>query len=334
MVDKPEVRDELEQRRLKKAQESAKADAIASALQAVRGVPFRTGENVHCTVVASEPGGYEVMVKDVGRDGFLSTASKLQPGDEVVAQYVCASDEGLLLLSYRSSDGEGGSTASAAIAGIVLRRAIDILPPRPSDDCLTIFPTPLSAKAVIQFVERFRQTGVLRVTSEERTARAAALLCDGRVVGCLYGDPLHVESPRTDEALDLLLQVLAVKSTEAEFYRLDEAVILSMCSLFIGYPMDRNDSLDAPQYFEHIQEWLKTNSETACVAISFTDGATGLVMFHQGRFVRYFHIQQQLWSDDISEVIAALQADPKAKVSTSIMDRAPGSHFGIRMSSR
>lgn len=334
MTDQPKAQDELELRRRKKAQQSAKADAIATALEYRDDVPFQAGDSVDCSVVATEPGGYEVIVKDIGRKGFLPTASKLKPGDEVVAQYVCASDEGLLLFSFRSSDSKRGDSDSAVIAGIVLRRAIDILPPRPSDDCLTVFPTPLSAKAVVQFVERFRQTGVLRVTSEEHTSRSAALVFDGRVVGCLYGDPTHVESPRTDAALDLLLKVLASKSTEAEFYRLDEAVILSMCSLFIGYPTERNDDLDAPKYFDYIQHWLQTNSETACIAITFSDAATGLVLVHQGKFARYFHIQKRLWSDDVSEVAAALEADPEAKVAMTILERTPGAEFGIRMSTR
>jgi hypothetical protein len=64
------------------------------------GSQFRPGQSLLCTIVALEPGGYAVQVKNCEQQGFLPTQAILNVGAEVLAQYVCEHN-GRLVLSAR-----------------------------------------------------------------------------------------------------------------------------------------------------------------------------------------------------------------------------------------
>jgi hypothetical protein len=58
---------------------------------------YKAGQNVACRVVGPEPGGYSVLIPKDNLPGFLPTDAKLKPGEEVLAQFVCVSNNRVLL---------------------------------------------------------------------------------------------------------------------------------------------------------------------------------------------------------------------------------------------
>jgi hypothetical protein len=61
------------------------------------GGGLRAGQNVVCKISHSEPGGYSVLIPKYDSNGFLPTEIKLTPGQEVLAQFVCFSNSGMLV---------------------------------------------------------------------------------------------------------------------------------------------------------------------------------------------------------------------------------------------
>src|ERR1700691_3274809 len=60
---------------------------------------YKAGQNVKCTVVNSEPGGYAVSIQS-GKEflpAFLPTQLSLRVGEEVLAQYIRVQDHRILL---------------------------------------------------------------------------------------------------------------------------------------------------------------------------------------------------------------------------------------------
>lgn len=66
------------------------------------GSQFRPGQSLLCTIIATEPGGYAVQIKQSEQQGFLPTQSLLKIGAEILAQYVCEHN-GRTILSARFS---------------------------------------------------------------------------------------------------------------------------------------------------------------------------------------------------------------------------------------
>jgi ribosomal protein S1 len=60
-------------------------------------VPFEQGQEVVCTIVKPEPGGYTIKVDDSHIPGFLPTRAILAPGDKVDGQFVCLHNRRLLV---------------------------------------------------------------------------------------------------------------------------------------------------------------------------------------------------------------------------------------------
>jgi hypothetical protein len=58
---------------------------------------YKAGQNVVCKVSYSEPGGYAVIIPKDNLPGFLPTEAQLRPGEEVLAQFVCVSNNRILL---------------------------------------------------------------------------------------------------------------------------------------------------------------------------------------------------------------------------------------------
>jgi hypothetical protein len=61
------------------------------------GSGFRSGDNLVCRIVNTEPGGYAVIVKKGELSGFLPTQSLLRLGADIVAKYVCTHNNRILV---------------------------------------------------------------------------------------------------------------------------------------------------------------------------------------------------------------------------------------------
>ncbi len=206
---------------------------------------------------------------------------------------------------------------------IRLRRAIDlILPPldknqQPNkmrigqgDDLLWL----------ITDLEGGMRTGCVKAFCEPRKSRSAVLLYRGRAVGCIYGNKQLKEPMPTESSLQMMLSDCQTPDTHLVMYGLPEEVTLAMSALFLGYPVERSDDLDARSYMDYIMSWFQQKEQTACLAFSLpASGATLLAFVYKGGFVGSFYVESQEFSRDINTVYNLIQQDEQARVEASIL---------------
>lgn len=313
---------------------------------------YKAGQNVACKVVRPEPGGYEVRTTKDNLPGFLPTEAKLKEGEEVLAQFVCVSNNRVLLSarmagSTLSASGKyrapttnwqaqlenpavaaAQSPEEAAFAvwaqneppNFKLRRAIDlILPSIGENKGSNIRIGDEDLEWLITDLEGGMRTGCVKAFCEPRKSRSAVLLYRGRAVGCIYGNKTLPEPQPTEPSLQMMLNDLNEPDTHLLIYDLPEEVTLAMSALFLGYPVERNDDLDGRSYLDYIGSWLQQKEQTACLAISTSNGATCLAFVHKGRYVGAFYVEDQKFDPNIQFVFDLLNNDRGAMVSASIL---------------
>ncbi len=64
---------------------------------------FRAGQNVICRIERQEPDGYAVTISKENLPGFLPSEEPLKIGEEVLAQFVCITNNRILLTTRFSS---------------------------------------------------------------------------------------------------------------------------------------------------------------------------------------------------------------------------------------
>jgi hypothetical protein len=206
---------------------------------------------------------------------------------------------------------------------IRLRRAIDlILPPldknqQPNkmrigqgDDLLWL----------ITDLEGGMRTGCVKAFCEPKKSRSAVLLYKGRAVGCIYGNKQMKEPLPTESSLQMMLSDCTTPDTHLVMYGLPEEVTLAMSALFLGYPVERSDSLDARSYMDYIMSWFAQKEQTACLAFSLpSTGGTLLSFVHKGQFVGSFYVETQEFAREIDFVYNLLRQDSQARVEATIL---------------
>ncbi len=314
---------------------------------------YKAGQNVSAKVMGPEPGGYSVMLTKDNLPGFLPTEQKLKAGEEVLAQFVCVSNNRILLSSRFSSmssmgggqqqaaptqwqdsmaattatDGENPQDAAFRVWAqtnprkFQLKRAIDlIMPPIEVEEALNFAIGEQDLEWLITDMEGGMRTGCVKATCEERLSRAAMLIYKGRCVGCIYGCKSMNETHPTEQSLQFMLNDLKVDGAKVQVYDLPDSVTLAMSALFMGYPVNRSDDLDAKSYMDYLLGWFTDKGQTACLAIQLPSAAaTCLVFVHGGKYIGSFYVEDQHFSDDINYVYGLLEKDPQAAVEASIL---------------
>lgn len=173
---------------------------------------------------------------------------------------------------------------------------------------------------LLAHLEDGMRTGCLQASSEEKKSRAAALLFRGRVVGCVYGSETLTEPLATEPSLRQMLADMKLPNTEILIYDLPEEVTLPMSALFLGYPVERKDTLDARSYFDYIVGWLGEKQLTSCVAFSMpTIMGTCLAFIHKGDFIGTFYVEQQAFAPELAFIDDLISQDYATKVEASIL---------------
>jgi hypothetical protein len=210
--------------------------------------------------------------------------------------------------------------ASARPMDFKLRRAIDLILPSIGGQS----PTNMrigdeDLEWLITDLEGGMRTGCVKAFCEPRKSRSAVLLYRGRAVGCIYGNKSLPEPQPTEPSLQMMLNDLGDPETTLVVYDLPEEVTLSMSALFLGYPVDRTDDLDAKSYIEHIGSWLQQREQTACLAVQLSGPRTCLAFVYKGRYVGSFYVEDQKFSPELKVLYDLIAQDPKAAVHASIL---------------
>lgn len=296
---------------------------------------YRPGQSVLCRVEAPEAGGYLVTVLPLEIKGFLPSQDPLDLGRHVPATFVCMNgDRALLTFAYMIGTTERVqlSTSSDSInafsvwadsypTNMKLRRAIDIVMPPLDGHQTSMTGAKNSLADLVSHIESTKITGCLKVQSEEHLSRAAAILYEGRVVGCIYGTKsTKPESYTTETALYLLIGDLQQTNTEMQMYTLPEEIILSMSSLFLGCPIEGMIEANTPANASELLEEFGKRKQTACMTLSTESNRTISVSFvHEGNYIGSFLVEKQQYLPS-SELTLDLPAEyENAKLEASFL---------------
>ena len=270
---------------------------------------YRPGQSILCRVEAQEAGGYAVTVLPTGIKGFLPSQDPLDIGRQVPATFVCMNgDRALLTFAYMIGTTERVqlSTSSDSInafsvwadsypTNMKLRRAIDVVMPSLDGNIQTMTSNERTLAELMKHIEDTKFTGSLKAQNEERLSRSAALLFEGRVVGCIYGTKSPKPEPYTTEtAMYLMIGDLQKDGTEIQLYTLPEEIILSMSSLFLGIPIEGLPESNTPVVATGLLQEFGKRGQTGCLTLSTDGSGTISVSFvHAGEYIGSFLVEKQ-----------------------------------------
>ncbi|MBX9721206.1 MAG: hypothetical protein K2X81_07420 [Candidatus Obscuribacterales bacterium] len=309
--------------------------------------PFRPGQLIICKIIAAEPGGYAVLITTSNLRGFIPTEIRMKIGEEVLAQYVCIHNN-RVLLSIRSAY-RGQQDHNEAIK-LRANRSYDLSPVEAEPDYQSSYPLPVETRLrratdlimppldntqrpnrmrigqeddllwLVTDLEGGERTGCVKAFCEAKKSRAAVLLYRGRAVGCVYNNKKLTDPLAIDGSLQMMLKDCQTPDTALVMYSLPEEVILAMSALFLGYPLERSDDLDARTYMDYILSWFKQKEQTACLAFSLPSSCSTVLAFvSNGQFVGAFFVDTQEFSEDVNQIYKSIADDPLTRVEASIL---------------
>lgn len=201
-----------------------------------------------------------------------------------------------------------------------LRRAIDLIMPPMDNNITSLRIGDYDVEWLITDLEGGMRTGCVKAACESRLSRAAMLLYKGRAVGCIYGCKSDPNTRPTEESLNVMLSDLESPDTMVQIYDLPEDVTLAMSSLFLGYPVERNDDYSSREYMDYICDWFGKEGGTATLAITLGNSkGTCLGYVYKGQFTGAFYVEDQTFSADREFVYNILERDPQASLEVSIL---------------
>lgn len=279
-----------------------------------KDVEFKAGQSVKCRVIAAEPGGYHVKLIGSKIDGYLPSQEELQIGQAVPATFVCMNrNRALMTFAYRigtTARVQAGLDSESATAFAVwadshprtfkLRRAIDIIMPPLKGKPEILRAGDYDVARLSHDLEHSKLTGCLKSISQQKYSRSAMLLFEGRAVGCIYGKKPQSDPYPTETALQMMLLDMAFPETSLQLYELPLEVVLSMSSLFLGCPVDKEETSERPQLNTLLQS-LKSKKLTACLSLHLNSGSELCFAFvHKGRYFGAFHVEGQKFESDVN----------------------------------
>jgi hypothetical protein len=202
-----------------------------------------------------------------------------------------------------------------------LKRAIDlILPPLQTEAVKQFNIADYDLEWLITDLEGGMRTCCVKLSNDDVPSRGAILLYRGRAVGCIYCSKLQPEPYRTEDDLQKALHDLSLANTTVAMYDLPESLVLSSSSLFLGYPVPREDDYDARAYMDYICEWFEGKGNTACLAFSFpSNNGHCFAYIHRGQFIGAFYVEEQVFTQDKDYVYKLLEKEPKTELNVSIL---------------
>lgn len=201
------------------------------------------------------------------------------------------------------------------------KRATDLFPPPLEvDSFLQIKMNNYESEWLVSDLESGQRTGCVRLINDKEKSRGAILVYRGRVVGCVFNSIESPETQSTKESLPLFVPALKQTDTVVTLYDLPENLVLAKCSLFLGYPVQREDEYNSLDYYRYIMDWFKKEGGTACLAVSLS-GGRGIVLgyVHQAELIGSFSVDEQIYSSEKEIFEALLEHDSECKMAISIL---------------
>lgn len=300
---------------------------------------FRPGQSLLCKIEAAEPGGYRAKLVPSGVDAFLPSRDELEIGQTVPATFVCMSNNRALMTfafvigtTERVQFGLPSDQETAfAIwtdsypSNVKLRRAVDVIMPQLTGKLSqSISCSDLKISQLLKDLETSKFTGSIKAESDHVLSRSAALVFDGRAVGCIYGRRSMPEAHLADRALKFMLEDMTLETTNLQIYELPREIVLSMSSLFIGCPIHEREASqkDATHFIEKVLETLTASGETACVTLSTDERQSQCLGFlYRGEKHGSFSVIDQIFDEDFDHIFQKAREIPDVMASAYLLPR-------------
>lgn len=217
------------------------------------------------------------------------------------------------------------------------RRAIDLIMP-PLDDKTEkrVSIHDYDPQWLISDIESGRRTGCLKASNDNEKQRGMILLNAGRVVGCIYSSVIPVPTVGLEDELKLFLRLLKNSDTRVALYDLPSEIVISISSLFLGYPIQRDDDYTSQEYFDYLVGWLSSEKSISTVGISDPDSqGMLLVYFFDGDFIGSYCVEDTKFNSDRQYIEEVLAKAPNSLLQISLLPISgalPESEFGVSMS--
>lgn len=201
------------------------------------------------------------------------------------------------------------------------KRATDLFPPPlETDSFLQIKMNNYESEWLVSDLESGQRTGCVRLNNEKEESRGAILVYRGRVVGCVFNSVESPETQSTKESLALFVPALKQADTVVTLYDLPESLVLAKCSLFLGYPVQREDDYNSLDYYRYIMDWFKKEGGTGCMAVALSGGRGAVLGYvHQAELIGSFSVDEQIYSTEKEIFEALLEHDSGCRMAISIL---------------
>lgn len=217
-----------------------------------------------------------------------------------------------------------------------LRRSTDIfIAPRTAGEVRYFSMRETKVDDILRETEHANFTGIVKVSNSDLKSRGGVLLLRGRAVGAVRNELISPHTEPTEDSLIAMGADLGHESSLVMIYPVPEEVVIPMSSLFLGYPVERNDDYESLEYHDYIQDWLQSRAGTA--ALAFTqEKQTYLSFICQGGFVGFYEIDTARFDDYPQRVDKVLARYPSSSCEVCILppELESASAFGFKLSSR
>jgi hypothetical protein len=200
-----------------------------------------------------------------------------------------------------------------------LRRAIDIIMPPIDGQVTETNSTETTLPELVSLLEKKPLTGCLKAQNEQRLSRSAALLYQGRIVGCIYGTKSGNDRLSMETSMNMMVSDLRQADTVMQIYSLPEPVILAMSALFLGCPIEIVSDMRIADATLTLLTELKTRKDTACLMLSKETSPISVSFVYRGQFIGTFLIEKQQYLPSSELTMQLPEAFEQARLDASFL---------------
>ena len=323
---------------------------------------FGRQQDLLCEIKEPIIGGYEVLVKRGNLRGLLPTSAKLKIGHLISARFVCIHQNAVVVTDALSDaticaspqpelesdpisvavsplpmdQNERLDIARRLVSQFRCKRAVDLIPMLGGEKGTTHLAVTYPSERLFCDLESQKFTGAVLVLNQQLLTRSAIVLYEGRLIGCIYGSKFSPLTKSTARSFALLCSDSAEPQTIFSIYDQPKDVIFAFGALFMGYPVEPQDNVDASDYLEASYAEMKEKSVSGCLAITLP-GTVSTCLFgvRDGEFIGARWVEDEVLTHDLSAIRAAMKDDPNATVQLSVFSaeqNAKGDKLGWLLS--
>lgn len=308
---------------------------------------LRPGQAILCELLEKEPGGYRGKILSYDIEAFVPSRDELEIGSSVPTTFVCMhKDRALVTFAYvvgttervqfgLPNEDETPFTiwADSYPSNVRLRRAVDVIMPSITGKLMHSLPAKdLNIAQLVADIEKGKLTGCIKSSSDELLSRSAALLLDGRAVGCIYGNKQNQEAHLFDKALVRMFEDMQSDDASILVYELPKEIVLSMASLFIGCPVEEKMANEnkANMFLNEILPKLEKLQETACFTLTTSEKSSqGVGFLYEGQRQGSYLVVEQAYKENFDQLFDIAKSEsgvlthayllPKEMISDSVL---------------